>query len=41
MTYRQIIELAKKHDTYMARKFVKAAKDAAFKRGKALDDLAL
>jgi len=41
MTYRQILELAKRHDTYMARKFADAARKAAFKRGKNLDDLAL
>ena len=41
MTYRQIIELAEKHGTYMGRKFADAAKIAAFKHGRSLDDLAL
>ena len=41
MTYRQILELAEKHGTYMGRKFAKAAIKAASRNGKTLDDLAL
>lgn len=41
MTYRQIIELAKKHGTYVAAKFAEAALDAVAVRGCSMDDLAL
>lgn len=41
MTYRQIIELAKKRGTYVAAKFADAAQKAVVKYGDSLDDLAL
>ena len=41
MTYRQIIDLAAKRKTYIADKFAQAAKDAAFRRGDSLDDIAI